>query len=108
MILLLYAGWGMYKLKRAAWWLSVILIVVWVASILITFYNVDITQYYQKMGFPPEQVEMMNQQAVWNNTSKAYATGIWGFILLAYFIWTKKYYPCYSKKDLSEVTPSTQ
>lgn len=103
--LLGYAAWGMYKLDIRAWWCGLLVTVCWFISVLITFSSTNIGVYYEKMGFPAEQVETMSQQfgALWGSTMSVFM-GLWVIAIVVYLMYIRKYFTdARQENDLSEI-----
>jgi hypothetical protein len=54
-----YAAWGCYRLKMSSWWLLQILMVFHCVSVGITIQVLGVGKFYQALGMPPEQVDML-------------------------------------------------
>ena len=88
-----YAAWGTYKLKIKAWWATVFITFFLGVSAVLTFMQVGIVQFYEKMNFPPDQIEMMKQVIQPLQIWIAPFAGIWFLAALGYLIYAKKYFP---------------
>ncbi len=90
-LLLGYAAWGAYKLDMKAWWCTLVVLVGWFLSSIITFSKVDIQTFYEQMGFPEQQLEIMKQySSLWGSMSLF--LGIWVIVILAYLLYIRKYF----------------
>ena len=49
-------AWGFYHLKREAWWGAVMLVAFFSLSNLVTFTQMDMMTFYEKMGYPEVRV----------------------------------------------------
>jgi hypothetical protein len=92
MLLFAYAAWGTYKLRIGAWWCSVLLIVAWALSAGITFSRVNLLEFYERMNFPEQQLEMMKKLAVPQSSFVALFFGLWVAGLLGYLLYTRRYF----------------
>lgn len=92
-LLLGYIAWGLYKLSIKAWWCAVLLIILWAASAIITFSQVSMLDFYEKMNFPQEQLDFMKQIDITESPALALFIGLWVVALLAYMFYIKKYFP---------------
>jgi hypothetical protein len=87
-----YAAWGTYKLNMTGWWCVLLLSAVWFLSTIITFSNVDMQTYYEKMGFSMQQLEMMKQyNALWGSTMN-FLLGFWAIAVLLYLMYIRRYF----------------
>ncbi|MHC4498668.1 MAG: hypothetical protein ACYS21_06080, partial [Planctomycetota bacterium] len=92
MLLLVYTAWGTYKLRIRAWWCSVLLIVVWALSAGITFSRVSMWEFYERMNFPEQQLEMMKKFAMPQSSAMVLFFGLWVVGLLGYLLYTRRYF----------------
>jgi hypothetical protein len=88
MLLSAYMAWGTYRLSIKAWWCSVLLIITHALSIAITFSRVSIWDFYEKMNFPKQQMDMMKHFSV----LQAVFFGFWSIGLLAYLLYIRRYF----------------
>ena len=61
-----YLAWGTYRLKMAAWWGTLLLMIAGFASSVVTFSRVNIVEMYARMGFPAAQLEMIRKLGLAN------------------------------------------
>lgn len=96
-------AWGAYELKPAALWGSGVFIVVWGASALVTFARVNLMEFYEKMGMPPQQLDMMRPliESGGLQIPMLIAIPFWIVALLALLTYTKRYY---SDADAGDLT----
>jgi flagellar biosynthesis protein FlhB len=93
MLLFGYVAWGLYKLSIKAWWCAVLLTILWALSTGITFSRVNMLDFYQKMNFPQQQLEIMKQCMPQAFTSTmALFFSLWFVGFLVYLLYTKKYF----------------
>lgn len=93
MLLFGYVAFGLYKLSIKAWWCAVLLTILWALSTGITFSRVSLLDFYQKMNFPQQQLEIMKQCMPQAFTSTmALFFGLWVVGFLVYLLYTKKYF----------------
>ncbi|MHC4791546.1 MAG: hypothetical protein ACYS8Y_08960 [Planctomycetota bacterium] len=92
-LLLGYIAWGLYKLSIKAWWCAVLLIILWAASAIITFSQVSMLDFYEKMNFPEQQLEFIKQIDILESPALALFIGLWVVALLAFLLYIKKYFP---------------
>ncbi len=91
MLLAGYIAWGTYRLSINAWWCAVLLITAWALSTAITFSRVSILDYYEKMNFPEQQLDIMKQY----NISQDYMVlflSLWAVGFLIYLLYTRRYF----------------
>lgn len=91
-LLLGYVAWGIYRLSINAWWCAALLIIIWGVSTAITFSRVSLMEFYEKMKFPAQQLEIMKQLALPQAPWMVLFCGLWVVIALAYLFYTRKYF----------------
>jgi len=87
-----YAAWGTYKLDIKAWWGAVLVTIAWAISTGITFSQVSIWDFYAKMNFSPQQMELLKQYDMLNSSGLDVFFGVWVVGLLGYLIYIKRYF----------------
>jgi hypothetical protein len=92
MLLSGYIAWGTYKLNITAWWGAVLLIVGWAVSAIITFSRVSMLEYYEKMNFPEQQLEVIKQYSLPQGYSMVLFCGLWLVGFLGYLLYTRRYF----------------
>lgn len=97
-LLSLYVAWGSYKLRLKAWYCSVLLTIVGALSTGITFARVSIWDFYEKMNFPEQQLEVMKQYGV-PQASIALFFGLWVIGFLGYLFYTRRYFKLPSDQE---------
>jgi len=99
-LLLAYTAWGTYKLDMKAWWCALVVIVGWFLSAIITFSTVDMLTFYEQMGFPEQQLEIMKQySSMWGYMSLSF--GLWVIVIVAYLLYIRKYFTGDSQQGLA-------
>lgn len=91
MLLLGYVARGFYRLNIRAWWCAVMMLIAWGVSAGITFSRVSLMDFYAKMNFPAQQLEMMKLVAGSMESFMAPFGVLWVVIALAYLFYIKKY-----------------
>jgi hypothetical protein len=91
-LLLIYIARGLYKLDIKAWWCAILVTVGWALSTMITFSLVSMQAFYEKMNFPEQQLEQMNQLGTqWEYFIK-YSSVFWMIAVLAYLLYIRRYF----------------
>ncbi len=101
-LLLAYTAWGTFKLDMKAWWCALLVIVGWFLSAAITFSRGGLLTYYEKMDFPPQQLEMMKQYDIVSGSSISLLMALWIIAIILYLMYIRKYFVAASR----EKTPS--
>jgi len=92
MLLSVYIAWGMYRLDIKAWWCAVLLIIAWALSAAITFSRVSLMDYYEKMNFPKQQLDIIKQYSIPQDYTLALFFGFSVVALLGYLLYTRRYF----------------
>ncbi|MFA6242379.1 MAG: hypothetical protein WC655_15700 [Candidatus Hydrogenedentales bacterium] len=85
-------AWGMYRLRAAAWWGMLAMIVVWGVSTMLTFSRTGMSDFYKAMNLPPEQLEIVNQTGFAQSPWFAVYCGVWIAVFIGYLMYIRKYF----------------
>jgi hypothetical protein len=99
MLLSTYVAWGTYQLNIRAWWCSILLVIAWTLSASITFSRVSIWEFYEKMNFPEQQMDIMRQYAMPRGPTMALFVGFWVIGFLGFLLYTKRYFRLPSEQE---------
>ena len=100
MLLLGYAAWGIYKLDIKAWWIAAWVTIAGALSMAITFSQVSLLEFFDKMGLPEQQVEMFNQ-AITNNEVAIKVFFVAQLIVyFSFLLYMKRYFSAQSSQQL--------
>jgi hypothetical protein len=91
-VLLVYVAWGTYRLDIKAWWCAVAMVIAWGLSAGMTFSRASLMEFYEKMNFPAQQMELMKQMMPSGSAWMFLLMGAWGILLLGYLIYTKRFF----------------
>lgn len=83
---------GFYRLKSAAWWGALVLIVIFGASTAVTFTRVDMMDLYRQMGYPEKQIELIKQSSFISSEAMAWWTAVSFLLILGYLFWIRKHF----------------
>ncbi|NLY02018.1 MAG: hypothetical protein GXY83_38535 [Rhodopirellula sp.] len=90
---LVYLVWGMYKLRTHAWWTAVVLTIVGSVSGVLTAARTDFLELYRRMGFPPDQIELIKRTGMIEKMNEAWWVGIpVAIVFLAYLLYVKRHF----------------
>ncbi len=56
-----YSAYLLYHLKPLGWWIILIALVTYTVSGLVTFAQHDMAEFYQRMGYPPDQIAQIQK-----------------------------------------------
>jgi hypothetical protein len=63
-VLWAYAAWLLYKMDVRGWWLIMIAMLVFMMSSVLTYAQYDMTEIYQRMGYPQSQIDLMRKSGL--------------------------------------------
>ncbi len=85
-------AWAVYQLRPAAWSVALVLWLLSLASTIVTFHDAGrLREFYEKMGLPPEQVEMVVRM-ISGNLSFLVVMGTAALAGLLYLLWIRRYF----------------
>jgi MFS family permease len=87
-----YCAWATYKLKLAGWWITFIGFGVLMVSVLITFARADLMDMYRLMGYPQQQIELMQQYNFLTGRNMVWMMLICMAPYLGLLLWVKRYF----------------
>ena len=93
-----YVAWGTYKLNIKAWWCAVLVTIAWSISIGLTFWRVSPFDFYKKMNFTDQQLEIMKQYVMPHQFTMDLFFMVCAVCFLVYLLYTRRYF----------VSPSSQ
>ena len=64
----------------------------WGASCAITFSQVTLMEFYEKMNFPSQQLEIMRKMSFTQSHGMMYACLFWVLLVLAFLLYTKRFF----------------
>ena len=87
-----YAAWAIYKLRWSGWWAVVVSVVLFTISAFLTYSRHDITELYELMGYPAEQVAMMKKFSFMSGPTAGWASVGFALPFLGYLMFLRKYF----------------
>jgi len=87
-----WTAWAAYRLEPAAWWVTIVLFAVLMVSAALTFARVDLIEMYRQMGFPADQMAMMERLSFVRDRSMVWWMLLGAVPFFAYLILVKKYF----------------
>ncbi len=91
-LLLGYVVWGTYRLSIKAWWCAVLVTIGWAISTGITFSRVSVWDFYEKMNFPEQQLDIIKQYIIPLDYTMVLYFGFWIVGFLGYLLYTRRYF----------------
>ncbi len=106
MLLYLYMAWGTYRLNMKAWWYSVLLTIAWSLSTVITFSRVSMLDFYEKMDFPEQQLELIKDCGMLQRSNMVLLSGFWLLVFMGYLLYVRRYFVSpIDKESASQQSP---
>lgn len=88
-----YCAWRLYKLDVCGWWLTLIAMLLYAVSGLITFARHDMAEMYQLMGYPQAQIDQIQKMGMFTGNSMIWMMLFCTVPFLGYILFVKKYFP---------------
>jgi hypothetical protein len=83
---------GLYKLKLKAWRAGVLLVTLGSVSAIITFMNTDLAEFYEKMNYTPEQLELMERYKFLQGSDMVVYFALFMLVFLAFLMYTRRFF----------------
>jgi uncharacterized membrane protein SirB2 len=100
MLLLGYIAWGTYKLNIKAWWCAVLVTIVWSISMGITYLRMNLFDFYKKMNFSDQQLEIMKQYITPHYFMMVLLFGVCFVVgFLGYLLYIRRYFAAPSTQE---------
>jgi hypothetical protein len=90
--LLGYAAWSIYHLRVAGWWIVLGVLVVFTISNAITFSRVDLMDLYRRMGYPEDQLELLERMNIFTPPQIVAWSILWALPIIGYLLFIKKHF----------------
>jgi hypothetical protein len=90
--LLAYAAWSIYHLRVAGWWIVLAVAVMFTISNAITFSRVDLMDLYRSMGYPEDQLALLEKMNIFTPTQIVIWSVFWAIPIIGYLIFIRKYF----------------
>ncbi len=87
-----YVAYGVYRLDIRAWWSALLLIVTACTSICVTFSRLGMTDFYEKMNMPAEQLEFMSDIKFMDGPAMVLCTAVCAAAILGYLFYIRRYF----------------
>ena len=105
--LLAYAGWSIYHLRPAGWWIVVLSLIVLTISNAVTFSRIQLSTLYREMGYPEKQIEQIEKFGMFGPTQMVVWTLVFMAPIIGYLMFIKKYFRKGTPSPPAPVTPAT-
>jgi flagellar basal body-associated protein FliL len=94
MTLFICLAFGTYKLKKTAWWGTLLLWLAGIINLFVTFSSGNLMEMYEKMGYSEQQMEMIRK--VWGaggiSIMWIWMVAIFGVAALGYMLYVRRYF----------------
>ena len=92
-LLMVYLAWGMYRLRMAAWWAALMLMIVGILNMAF-FPRTGLMEMYQKMQMPAAQLELMQKSGMIDMISRGmpWMGLVGGAAWLGYLLYVRRYF----------------
>ena len=87
-----YLARGMYRLRKPAWWVGIVVGSAWAISSALTFLRANTVDLFGGMDLPAEQLEMMQELYSAQNTGFVLYSHAWFVLFIGYMLYVKKYF----------------
>jgi hypothetical protein len=95
-------AYGSYRLQRAAWRGTLIVITLWALSTIVTFARGGLMGMYEQMNMPEEQLELIRQWGVANSAVSTTGTAVGALFVLGYILYVRKYFVADGNRESGE------
>lgn len=85
-------AWAWYRLKPTAWWITLAILLAFSISSILTFTQVDVMEMYRLMGYPPEQMALMEQYSFLTGQTMVWWSAGFMLLMIGYVIWVKRFF----------------
>ena len=87
-------AWGIYRLRMAAWWATLLFWILATLNAVVTFSRMNLMEMYEQMGMPPAQLEIIQKSGMVESMSR---WGPWlcllgGAAWLGYVFYVRRYF----------------
>jgi len=83
---------NLFRLKTAAWWTAVAVVVFRTVSSAMTFARENPMQIYSGSGMTEEQLRVLRSNPMLQGHMMFWWTLVWTLVFLAYLVWLKRYF----------------
>lgn len=88
-----YLAWGLYRLRMSAWWGALWLAVVMTASWAVTASRVSMSEIYEAMDLPEEQLDLLSQSGMMETGPTVVVTLVLLAAYVVYLLYVRREFP---------------
>jgi len=88
-----YSAWALYKLDMRGWWVLFITMCLFGISGFLTYSKHDISEVYQLMGYPEQQIAQLQKFNIFKGGMMAWVMVICSVPWLCYLLYVRKFFP---------------
>jgi hypothetical protein len=100
-----YLAWATYQLKPVAWWTTVVMLVLFTASNIITFSRIDLAELYQLMGYTEQQIDQIASLSFFSSKTMVWWSALFCLPLFGYLLGVKRYFARPAAAQLASPPP---
>jgi hypothetical protein len=86
-----WAAWRLYHLDVRAWWVVLLVLLLFSVSSLVTYTHRDVLEMYRLMGYPDAQIQQLQKSGMFTGKGMAWLWGCCMLPFLGYLLFVKKY-----------------
>lgn len=88
----LLAGYLVFRLRMSGWWLSMAISILLPLAMIVTMRRIGIIALYEQMGMPPEQIDIVRDNALVRGPLIPVATAVLGVAGVVYLLAVRKFF----------------
>jgi hypothetical protein len=86
-----YCAWRLYKMDGRAWWITLIAILLYGVSTIMTYARHDMVEMYQALGYSQSQIDQVQKTGVFAGKSMVWMMLFFFAPFLGYIVYVKQY-----------------
>ena len=86
-----YLARAWYRLQPMAWWITLGVLLLFAISNIVTFTRVDLMDMYRLMGYPPEQIALIEKFNFLSSKTMVWWSACFMLPVFGYLIWVKRF-----------------
>lgn len=83
---------GFFRRSILAWWVAVVMLLVRIASAVLTYRTGNLMEAYSRMGWSEKQTEILRQNPALGAGAMLWTTLAFSLVFLGYLIWVKRFF----------------
>ncbi len=86
-----WCAWRLYNLDRRAWWVVLVLVLVFMASSAITYGLNDLSELYRQMGYSDQRLREIEKYNFLNSQMMVWGSLVWAIPMTGYLICVRRF-----------------